>query len=214
MSIAILDYGMGNLRSVLKAFERLGCDARIVTSSRGVDDARALVLPGVGAFPKCFQNLDAQGLISPILSSLRSGKPFLGICLGLQILFTASEEFGGSPGFNVIPGRVVRFQPPAASDAGPAAFKIPHMGWNTITVRHPSRCLDGIQDGSFFYFVHSYYVAPDNSAVISTTTDYGGIAFASSIVSDNLFACQFHPEKSQATGLRILKNFAAFAAAQ
>jgi glutamine amidotransferase len=175
-----------------------------------VHDARALVLPGVGAFKKCFQNLDAQGLITPILASLRAGKPFLGICLGLQILFTESDEFGTSPGLDVIRGKVVRFRFPVPQDPAPH-YKIPHMGWNSLSVKKTHPCLQGLGSGAFFYFVHSYYVAPDDPSVIATTTQYG-IDFVSSICKDNIFACQFHPEKSQTVGLRLLKNFAALAA--
>jgi len=209
MSVAIIDYGMGNLRSVQKAFEKNGYPAKIITAPREVHDARALVLPGVGAFQKCLQNLDAQGLIDPIISSIRSGKPFLGICLGLQILFTESEEFGASPGLDVIRGKVVRFQFPGSTGQAPH-YKIPHMGWNSLCLKKSHPCLRDIDNGTFFYFVHSYYVVPDDPSVIATTTQYG-IEFVSSICKDNIFACQFHPEKSQTSGLRLLKNFAALA---
>lgn len=202
--IAVIDYGMGNLRSVQKALEKAGHDARVTSSPQAVRDAGALVLPGVGAFRDCIRSLEKLHLIEPVLSSVRSGKPFLGICLGLQILFTESEEFGTTPGLNLIPGRVVRF----ARDHTPEAesLKIPHMGWNTIAVCRPAPVFNAIEDGSFFYFVHSYYVVPDDTAVIATTTGYG-IEFTSSILKDNIFACQFHPEKSQEAGLRLLKNF-------
>jgi imidazole glycerol-phosphate synthase subunit HisH len=210
MHVSIIDYGMGNLRSVQKAFEKNGCAAEIITSARAVDDAQALVLPGVGAFRKCFENLDRLGLISSIVASIRSGKPFLGICLGLQILFSESEEFGVCPGLDIVKGRVVRF-PAGQRDAGGMLLKIPHMGWNALNVRLQAPHLNGIADGAYFYFVHSYYVAPDDPAVIATTTGYG-TEFVSSIRMDNVFACQFHPEKSQAVGLQLLKNFTAFAA--
>jgi glutamine amidotransferase len=210
MHVSIIDYGMGNLRSVQKAFEKSGCTAGIVTSARAVEDARALVLPGVGAFRKCFENLDRLGLISSIAASIRSGKPFLGICLGLQILFSDSEEFGACSGLDVIKGRVLRF-PAEQRDAGGRLLKIPHMGWNVLNVRKQAPHLNGIEAGAYFYFVHSYYVAPDDPAVIATTTGYG-TEFVSSIWKDNVFACQFHPEKSQAVGLQLLKNFTSFAA--
>jgi imidazole glycerol-phosphate synthase subunit HisH len=210
MHVSIIDYGMGNLRSVQKAFEKTGCDAEIVTSAQAVDDARALVLPGVGAFRKCFENLDRHKLISSIVASIKSGKPFLGICLGLQILFSESEEFGVCPGLDIVKGRVVRF-PAEQRDAGGMRLKIPHMGWNALHVRKQAPHLNGIEAGAYFYFVHSYYVAPDDPAVIATTTGYG-TEFVSSIWKDNVFACQFHPEKSQAVGLHLLKNFTAFAA--
>ena len=200
MAVSIIDYGMGNLRSVQKGFEKTGCEARIISSPRQVRDARALVLPGVGAFRTCFENLETLGLIEPILTSIKEGKPFLGICLGLQILFSESREFGTTPGLDVIKGRVIRFQPEIH------ALKIPHMGWNSVCIRRQSHCLQNIPDGAYLYFVHSYYVVPDTADVIATTTTYG-VEFVSSICKDNLFACQFHPEKSQTVGLQILKNF-------
>ena len=206
--IAVIDYGMGNLRSVHKGLEKAGHDARVTRSPQAIRDAGALVLPGVGAFRDCIRSLDALHLIEPILQSVRGGKPFLGICLGLQVLFTESEEFGTTPGLNLIPGRVVRF---AHRDTpGAERLKIPHMGWNTISLRREAPVFSGIKDGSFFYFVHSYYVVPEDTAVIAATTGYG-IEFTSSIQKDNIFACQFHPEKSQGVGLRLLKNFGAWA---
>ncbi len=210
MRVSIIDYGMGNLRSVQKAFEQTGCQSTIVTTAHEVDNAGVLVLPGVGAFRKCFENLDRLGLISSIVKSIESGKPFFGICLGLQILFSESEEFGSCPGLGVISGRVVRF-PAEQRDAGGVLLKIPHMGWNSLRQQKCTPLFNGIAEGAYFYFVHSYYVAPDGPAVIATTTDYG-IEFVSSICKDNVFACQFHPEKSQAVGLQLLKNFTAFAA--
>ncbi len=206
--IAVIDYGMGNLRSVHKGLEKAGHDARVTSSPQAIRDATALVLPGVGAFRDCIRSLEKLNLVEPILQSVGSGKPFLGICLGLQVLFTESEEFGTTPGLNIIPGKVVRF----ARDDTPGAerLKIPHMGWNTIAQRKTAPIFSGIEDGSFFYFVHSYYVVPDDASVIATTTDYG-VAFTSSIQKDNIFACQFHPEKSQGAGLRLLKNFGTWA---
>ena len=210
MRVSIIDYGMGNLRSVQKAFEKTGCQADIVTTARDVENAGIIVLPGVGAFKKCFENLDRLGLISSIVKSIESGKPFLGICLGLQILFSESEEFGACPGLGVIRGRVVRF-PAEQRDVGGALLKIPHMGWNCLRLHKSTPHFMGIAEGAYFYFVHSYYVVPDDPAVIATTTDYG-IEFVSSISKDNVFACQFHPEKSQIVGLQLLKNFTIFAA--
>ena len=210
MRVSIIDYGMGNLRSVQKAFEKTGCQADIVTTAREVENAGVIVLPGVGAFRKCFENLDRLGLISSIVKSIKSGKPFLGICLGLQILFSESEEFGVCPGLDVISGKVVRFQA-KQGEAGGALLKIPHMGWNSLTQLKAAPHCAGIAQGAHFYFVHSYFVAPDDSSVIATTTNYG-IEFVSSIWKDNVFACQFHPEKSQTVGLQLLKNFTAFAA--
>jgi len=198
--IAIVDYGMGNLRSVEKGFLKVGVDARVVREPQAVDDADAVVLPGVGAFRDCIRNLAQTSMTESIMRSIRKGKPYLGICLGLQVLFTESEEFGMYKGLDVFKGRVVRFQ---------IDLKVPHMGWNNVKILRKPPIFDGIQDESFFYFVHSYYVAPDDTAVVSTTTDYG-ITFTSMVWKDNIFATQFHPEKSQESGLRILKNFGDF----
>jgi glutamine amidotransferase len=206
--IAVIDYGMGNLRSVQKALEKTGHAALVTSSPQAIRDAGALVLPGVGAFRDCIRSLEKLNLIDSIVQSVKSGKPFLGICLGLQVLFTESGEFGTTPGLNLIPGRVVRF---AQRDTpGAERLKIPHMGWNTISLRGEAPVFSGIKDGSFFYFVHSYYVVPEDTAVIAATTGYG-IEFTSSIQKDNIFACQFHPEKSQEVGLQLLKNFGAWA---
>ncbi len=199
MKIVIVDYGSGNLRSVQKGFERAGYAAVVTSDPKVVSDASHLVVPGVGAFPECMKNLDALRLLKPITESIRAGKPYLGICLGLQILFTEGMEFGPHPGLDVIPGRVVRFPEDE--------LKVPHMGWNQIRIEKKTPVLEGIPDGAYFYFVHSYHVAPERPDRVSTTTDYG-IRFPSSIAHENLFACQFHPEKSQKMGLRILANFA------
>ena len=198
--IAIIDYGMGNLRSVEKGFLKVGVDAKVVTDPRSVNDAEAIVLPGVGAFRDCMKNLDRMKLIEPILKSVRDGKPYLGICLGLQMLFTESEEFGVYKGLDVLKGKVVRFQ---------VDLKVPHMGWNTVRLLKKPPIFDGIKDESYFYFVHSYYVAPDDEGIIAGTTDYG-MTFTSMVWKDNIIATQFHPEKSQETGLKILKNFGDF----
>jgi len=198
--IAIIDYGMGNLRSVEKGFQKVGVEARVVTEPQAVDDAPAVVLPGVGAFRDCMRNLEQMSLSEPIIRSIRKGKPFLGICLGLQVLFTESEEFGICKGFDLLSGRVVKF------DAG---LKVPHMGWNNVKMVTNPPILDGVHDESFFYFVHSYYVTPRDNTVTATTTDYG-VTFTSMVWKDNIFATQFHPEKSQETGLRVLKNFGDF----
>jgi imidazole glycerol-phosphate synthase subunit HisH len=198
--IAIVDYGMGNLRSVEKGFLKVGVDARVVTEPRAVDDAQAVVLPGVGAFKDCMRNLREMSLMEPIIRSIQKGKPYLGICLGLQILFTESEEFGIYKGLDIMQGKVVRFQ---------VDLKVPHMGWNNVKILRRPPIFDGIKDESFFYFVHSYYVVPDDYDIMATTSDYG-ITFTSMIWRENIFATQFHPEKSQETGLRILKNFGDF----
>lgn len=212
--IAIIDYGMGNLRSVQKAFETVGSPAAVTRSPQVLRDASHVVLPGVGAFADCMKNLEQYGLIQPIRAAIQSGKPFLGICLGFQVLFSESEEFGVHKGLDVLSGRVLRFpwtsEPSSGSQpAGPAGLKVPHMGWNQITIERLAPPLTGIESGSSVYFVHSYYVAPADPSVIATATTYG-LSFASSIWRDNIFACQFHPEKSQAVGLQIVKNFGAW----
>jgi glutamine amidotransferase len=198
--IAIIDYGMGNLRSVQKGFERVGHDAVVTSDAKTILNAHKVVLPGVGAFPDCIRNLQEYGLIDAVHRSIASGKPFLGICLGLQLLFTESEEFGISKGLNIIKGRVVRFR------IQDPALKIPHMGWNSISIKQKAPALQGVLDNSHVYFVHSFYVVPEDKSVIATTTNYG-IEFVSSIWKDNIFAVQFHPEKSQSIGLSMLKRF-------
>jgi glutamine amidotransferase len=202
--IAVVDYGMGNLRSVQKALENVGYNVLVTSSPQQILDARSLVLPGVGAFKDCIHNLRKLNLIEPILKSIKNGKPFLGICLGLQILFTESEEFGKSLGLNLVKGGVVRFS--GRGNESPLRLKVPHMGWNAISIKRNLPLFSGIGDGSFFYFVHSYYVVPDDKDTVATTTSYG-IEFVSSIQKENIFACQFHPEKSQQVGLQVLKNF-------
>lgn len=199
--IAIIDYGMGNLKSVEKGFLKVGINAKVVTDAKSVDDATAIVLPGVGAFRDCMRNLERASLIEPITTAIRKGKPYLGICLGMQMLFTESEEFGIHKGFDIFKGRVVRFK---------VDLKVPHMGWNTVKMVRRPPIFDGIEEDAFFYFVHSYYVAPDDSSVIAGTTDYG-LTFTSMVWKDNIFATQFHPEKSQQAGLRVLKNFGEYA---
>lgn len=198
--IAIIDYDMGNLRSVQKGFERAGHKCIITRNPKDILDASHVVLPGVGAFKDCMENLNNYGLIEPIVDTINQGKPFLGICLGLQLLFTEGEEFGIHKGLNIIKGKVVKFSFDAPQ------LKIPHMGWNDIKIAKPSPIFKNIPENSYFYFVHSYYVVPEDKNIIASTTDYG-IEFVSSIWKDNIFACQFHPEKSQKLGLQILKNF-------
>lgn len=199
--IAIIDYGMGNLRSVQKGFERMGREAVVTRDPRAILDAGKVVLPGVGAFPDCMRNLEEYGLIDAVQKSIASGKPFLGICLGLQLLFTESEEFGLSKGLDIIKGRVIRFKGAEFKD-----LKIPHMGWNSASIRRRPPAMADVPDNNYFYFVHSFHVVPEDKGVIATTTSYG-IDFISSIWKDNIFAVQFHPEKSQALGLSILKRF-------
>jgi len=197
--IVIIDYGMGNLRNVQKGFEKVGFEATLTRNKKEIGRASAIVLPGVGAFRDCMENLKKYGLIEPLLQSIEKGKPYLGICLGLQILFSESEEFGSHKGLNLIRGNVVKFKPDPE-------HKVPHMGWNTIEKEKEVPMLQGVGSGDFFYFVHSYYVVPEEAQWISTFTTYGK-SFVSSIWKENLFATQFHPEKSQEKGLRILENF-------
>lgn len=208
--IAIIDYGMGNLRSVHKAFAAVGHEATVTREPRLIDEAAHVVLPGVGAFADCMANLERYDLIEAIRRSIRRGKPFLGICLGLQLLFTESEEFGLHKGLDLVPGRVRRFSSEdsaTAADRSVRHLKVPHMGWNALTIERDAPPLRGLASGINVYFVHSYYVEPADRSVVATTTDYGR-TFTSSIWRENIFACQFHPEKSQAAGLRIIKNFA------
>ena len=197
--IAIVDYGMGNLQSVQKAFAKLGATAEIITDAKKIKTASHIVLPGVGAFADAMKGLEQAGFIDSILLAIQSGKPFLGICLGLQMLFTESNECGRYFGLNIVPGKVERFLD---------SVKVPQIGWNQIQQTKPGNpLLFGVPDNAYVYFVHSYYVITDNQEIIATTTDYG-ITFTSMIWKDNLFATQFHPEKSQKIGLQILANFA------
>ncbi|HBP86438.1 MAG TPA: imidazole glycerol phosphate synthase subunit HisH [Nitrospirales bacterium] len=202
--IAIIDYGMGNLRSVQKGFEYVGHDAVVTRDLHVIDRASHVVLPGVGAFGDCMDNLARFELTDVIHRSIARGKFFLGICLGYQLLFSESEEFGCHKGLGILAGTVKAI--PRPSDDGEASFKIPHMGWNTIQVHTVAPPLRGIASDSYVYFVHSYYVEPADPALVSTQTEYG-IPFASSVWKDNIFATQWHPEKSQAVGLQVLKNF-------
>jgi glutamine amidotransferase len=197
--IVIIDYGMGNLRNVQKGFEKIGLEAKLTRNKKEIGRASAIVLPGVGAFKDCMENLKKYGLVDPLLRSVEKGKPYLGICLGLQILFSESEEFGTHKGLDLIKGKVVKFRPDPE-------HKVPHMGWNTIEKEKDVPMLQGIVSGDFFYFVHSFYVIPEEARWVSTFTTYGK-PFVSSIWKENVFATQFHPEKSQRKGLRILENF-------
>jgi imidazole glycerol-phosphate synthase subunit HisH len=203
--IAIIDYGMGNLRSVQKGFEKIGYDAVVTPDPKVLREADRVVLPGVGAFRDCMRNLEQAGFVEPILKVIQEGKPFLGICVGMQLLFTESEEFGIYRGLNVLPGRVLRFA--EGMQENDEELKVPHMGWNQLCVKHPAPIFDGIADGTNVYFVHSYYAKPEDDSVVASTTNYG-IDFCSSVWRDNIVATQFHPEKSQEKGLAMLKNFA------
>jgi imidazole glycerol-phosphate synthase subunit HisH len=200
--IAIIDYGMGNLRSVQKGFARCGFNAIVTRQAGEIQSARGVVLPGVGAFSACMENLRRFELVEPIRQIVRQKKPFLGICLGFQLLFSESEEFGIQKGLDLFRGKVRGFHPSEN-------LKVPHMGWNRLEKKKESPFLEGIANGDYVYFVHSFYVVPEDWSVIATTTDYGD-SFVSSIATDHLFACQFHPEKSQELGLRVIANFGRF----
>ncbi len=219
--IAIIDYGMGNLRSVEKGFRKVGVDVTVTNKPDVVKKADAVVLPGVGAFKDCMRELTNLELIDAVVGSIKKGKPYLGICLGLQVLFSESEEFGKCRGIDVLRGSVVKFdfgtksQEAGVSSQGSgkttqnselSTLKVPHMGWNEIKMQKDNPLFTGISDKSYFYFVHSFYVVAEDTSIISTTTDYG-IEFTSSVRKDNIFAVQFHPEKSQAMGLQVLRNF-------
>jgi glutamine amidotransferase len=200
--LSILDYDMANLRSVQKAFEQVGFSARIISKPQEIKDADRLVLPGVGAFADAVRVLRERGLVDPILQHIEKGRPLLGICLGLQMLFDKGFEDGVHEGLGVLRGNCVRFQVDQTQ-----SLKVPHMGWNQLKAVKGSPLLRDLESGCSVYFVHSYHVEPTDPAVIATTTDYGG-EFVSSIWRDNLVATQFHPEKSQAVGLKMLANFA------
>lgn len=203
--IVIVDYGMGNLRSVEKGFERFGFDVKVTDNPAEVRNADKLVLPGVGAFQDAMEGLRQRELLRPVVDYLRSDKPFLGICLGLQLLFSKGYEDGEHEGLGIIPGKVVRFK--FSENGSKEKLKIPHMGWNQIAFqKEDNPLLQGVPCNAYMYFVHSYYVSPDDIGVIATRTEYG-IHFTSMVWHRNIFATQFHPEKSQQYGLTILKNF-------
>lgn len=197
--IAVIDYGMGNLRSVQKALQFVGGRARIVTGARDLRKAEKIVFPGVGAFGDAVIELKKRDLFQSIIDEINRGKLFLGLCLGMQLLFSSSEESPGENGLSICRGVVKKF------DNKRMDLKIPHMGWNNLKIKS-CPLLRGIPDGSYMYFVHSYYAQPEDSGIISATTDYGA-EFASVIWQKNVYAMQFHPEKSQQLGLEILKNF-------
>ncbi|MCL5961346.1 MAG: imidazole glycerol phosphate synthase subunit HisH [Chloroflexi bacterium] len=195
--IAIIDYGAGNLRSVAKAFERLRYRAVVTQSAEEILEAKAVVLPGVGAAGDTMSSLRSLGLVEPIRAVANGGTPFFGVCLGLQVLLTGSEEGGWQECLGLIPGVVRRL---------PSGPKIPHMGWNQVSQKVAHPIFDGIGEGANFYFVHSYYVAPESRSVVAGETDYG-ISFCSVVIKDNLIATQFHPEKSGDLGLKMYDNF-------
>ena len=196
--IVVIDYGMGNLHSVAKGIEKAGGRVTVTADADAIGEADKLVLPGVGAFKDARDALERDGLTGPIREHIRGGRKFLGICLGLQLLFELSHEDGEHRGLGIVPGEVVRFRG--------EGLKVPHIGWNTIEVDESVPLFDGIAQGSYVYFVHSYYVAPTDESAIAARTEYGG-AFTSGVAVDNVWAVQFHPEKSQRVGLRMLENF-------
>jgi len=202
--IALIDYGAGNVRSVQKALEVSGADVRLEKSPEGVAKADAVVLPGVGAFDDCINAMQRQELLAASKDFISTGKPFLGICIGYQVLFEKSEEFNScTSGLGIFKGSVVRFQE--------SGIKVPQIGWNKIEIaQRECPIFEGIDSDSYFYFVHSYFPKPTNESVIATRTTYGE-TFASAVWRDNVFATQFHPEKSQKEGLKLLKNFVGLA---
>ena len=199
--IAIIDYKAGNLTSVRLALEHLGVECEITSDPARIDSAQRVIFPGVGAAAEAMKNLRDLKLLEPVRDAVAQGKPFLGICLGTQIILESSEEDGGTECVGLLPGTVKRFAP---SDP---MCKIPQMGWNTVEFKQAHPLLDGIDDGSEFYFVHSYYPAPSNAEHIAAETDYAGVRFASAMADGSLFATQFHPERSGRIGLRLLENF-------
>ena len=203
--IAIIDYGMGNLRSVQKGFEKVGFEAVVTADPKVALESEKVVLPGVGAFRDCMRNLEQGGFVEPILKVIRDGRPFLGICVGMQLLFTDSVEFGLYQGLNVIPGHVLRF--PEGMREGGEELKVPHMGWNQLSIKRRPPAFAEVEDGANVYFVHSFYAKPDDEGVVAATSSYG-VDFCAAVWKDNIVATQFHPEKSQSVGLSILKNFA------
>lgn len=198
MDVVIVDYGAGNLRSVARAVAHAGVEPRVTAVASEVERAKALIVPGVGAAEDTMANLRRAGLEGPILDYIASGRPFLGVCMGQQALFEVSEEGGEHPCLGVLPGRIVRF---------PRGMTVPHMGWNTVEMRGDHPVFQGIPDGSFFYFVHSYHPAPTDDSVVLGETEYQGVRFASVVGRDNVIATQFHPEKSGKWGLRLYENF-------
>lgn len=200
--MAIIDYGVGNLRSVEKAFAATGCDAVVTSDESLLRSADRLVLPGVGAFAACMKELSSRGFDELIRERVKEGTPLLGVCVGMQMLFEESEEFGTTPGLGLLWGRVHRFD-----GSLPGDLLVPQVGWNQVRQRGVHPLLKGVGDQTFFYFVHSFYCQPADERVVIGETDYG-MAYASIVAEENVFGVQFHPEKSQAAGLRLLSNFA------
>lgn len=196
---AIIDYDAGNLRSVAKALEALGADSEVTRDRERILKADRVILPGVGSFGDAMEKLNQYGLTDVIREAVDSGKPFLGICLGLQLLFESSEESPGTPGLGILPGKILRIP-----DC--PGLKIPHMGWNSLSIKPGAKLFQGVENGAYVYFVHSYYCKARDESIVAASTEYSTHIHAS-VEKDNVFACQFHPEKSSGVGLRILKNF-------
>lgn len=197
--IAVIDYGAGNLQSVEKAFRYIGCDIAVTSDKEVLKEASAAVLPGVGAFGDSMECLKKSGLINPVLNFIDTGRPFLGICLGLQLLFEGSEESPGVNGLGVLKGKVCRIPPETG-------LKIPHIGWNSLNLKKPGGLYEGLEENPYVYFVHSYYLKAADRDIVSATTRYG-VSIDASVQRGNLYATQFHPEKSGKTGLKMLANF-------
>ncbi len=202
--IAVVDYGAGNLRSVAKALERSGLRAEVTGEAAAIRAAEGVVLPGVGAFADAVADLRGKGLDEAVLAAMDGGRPYLGLCLGLQLLFEASEEHGPTPGLGRLPGRVMRFP---ERDAAGGSLRVPHIGWNQVRFQGDHPMLEGLPAEDCFYFVHSYRGVPEDPSVVAGTTDYGG-PFASAVAGEGFFAVQFHPEKSQWAGKRLLDAYA------
>lgn len=202
MKVVVVDYGAGNLHSVSRAVVNAGTRPLVTSNPAYLEEADALIVPGVGAAADTMANLRRSGFVEPIREYIASGRPFLGVCMGQQALFDVSEEGGEHECLGILPGRVVRFS---------NGLKVPHMGWNQVRIAQPHPIFEGIEDGSYFYFVHSYYPKPENADVVVGETDYG-VTFASVIARDNVVATQFHPEKSGEAGLRMYSNFLKIAA--
>lgn len=202
--IAIIDFKLSNLFSVAHACEYVGLETRITSDPKDVIEADALILPGVGAFADAMSNLKTFGLIEPILSHIKQKKPLMGVCLGLQLLFEESEEFGNHKGLGIFKGRVVKF---SHKNTQGKKVRVPHIGWDQIKIKQPSPLFKGFKDLEFMYFVHSYYVKPKQDDIIGAVTNYDGIEFVSAVYKDNVFAVQFHPEKSGKNGPLLYKNF-------
>jgi glutamine amidotransferase len=205
--IAIIDYGMGNLRSVEKALQSLGHECKITSDAQEMARADKVILPGVGAFGACINNLRAAGLVEVTKDAIRSGKPFLGICVGMQLLFTEGEEMGRHEGLDVFKGKVVRFPEAMPLDPQGQPLRVPHIGWNSLNLKAPAPIFREVPDGARVYFVHSYFPVPEDESIIAATSEHG-IEFTCAVWKENVCATQFHPEKSGAVGVQMLKNFA------